>query len=98
MKPAFSAGRLLCNRQTISLPVLIAMRIYQGLTQRELADKLGVHESQVSRDERNEYAGITVERANRILEALGAELRTNIVKPTRKKSKTPNEESVLVGS
>jgi ribosome-binding protein aMBF1 (putative translation factor) len=76
--------------------LLIALRIYQGLSQRELADKLGVHESQVSRDERNEYHGITVERANRILEALGAELRTNIV-TTPHKAKPAKGESVLVG-
>lgn len=56
--------------------LLIAARIAGGLSQRELAERLGVHETQVSRDERNEYHGITVERANRILEALGVELRT----------------------
>jgi transcriptional regulator with XRE-family HTH domain len=55
---------------------LIAARIAQGLSQRELAERLGVHETQVSRDERNEYHGITVERADRILEALGVEVRT----------------------
>jgi len=56
--------------------LLIALRIAQGLSQRETADRLEVHESQVSRDERNEYHGITVDRANRILQALGAETRT----------------------
>jgi DNA-directed RNA polymerase specialized sigma subunit len=56
--------------------LLIAARIAQGLSQRELAERLGVHETQVSRDERNEYHGITVERADRILEALAVELRT----------------------
>jgi transcriptional regulator with XRE-family HTH domain len=54
--------------------LLIGARIYRGLSQRELAARLGVHESQVSRDERNEYGSITVERASRILEALGVEL------------------------
>jgi DNA-binding XRE family transcriptional regulator len=58
--------------------LLIAVRISQGLSQRELAERLGVHETQVSRDERNEYHGITVERANRILEALGVEVRTTV--------------------
>ncbi len=58
--------------------LLIALRISQGMSQRELAERLGVHESQVSRDERNEYHGITVERAGRILEALGAEVTTRV--------------------
>jgi DNA-binding Xre family transcriptional regulator len=56
--------------------LLIALRIAKGISQRELAERLDVHESQVSRDERNEYHGITIERANRILEALGAEVRS----------------------
>src|ERR1035441_456016 len=38
--------------------LLISMRIAQGISQRELAKRLGVHESQVSRDERNEYFGV----------------------------------------
>ena len=59
--------------------LLVALRISQGITQRELADRLGVHESQVSRDERNEYHGITVERAGRILEAVGADTRTAVI-------------------
>ncbi len=52
--------------------LLIALRLANGLTQRELASRLGVSEAVVSRDERNEYHGITVERAQRILDALGA--------------------------
>jgi DNA-binding XRE family transcriptional regulator len=55
---------------------LVALRIALGLTQRELAERLGVHESQISRDERNEYHAITVDRASRILDALGVELRS----------------------
>ena len=44
--------------------LLIALRIAKGLTQRELAGRLEVSETQVSRDERNEYHGVTVGRAN----------------------------------
>ena len=55
---------------------LVALRISLGLTQRELAARLDVHESQVSRDERNEYHGVAVERASRILDALGADLHS----------------------
>lgn len=58
--------------------LLIALRISQGISQRELAERLEVHESQVSRDERNEYHGITVDRANRILEALDVEVTTRV--------------------
>lgn len=42
-------------------------------------ERLGVHESLVSRDERNEYHGITLDRAARILDALGVELRSTVV-------------------
>ena len=59
-------------------PLLIALRIAQGLSQRELARRLGVHESQVSRDERNEYFGVTLERAVKVLDALNVRLRTKV--------------------
>ena len=58
--------------------LLITSRIAQGITQRDLARRLGVHETQVSRDERNEYFGITLERAAKILDALNVRLRTKV--------------------
>jgi DNA-binding XRE family transcriptional regulator len=58
--------------------LLIALRIAQGISQRELARRVSVHESQVSRDERNEYFGITLERAIKILDALNARLHTKV--------------------
>lgn len=61
--------------------LLVALRIARGLTQRELAARLGVHESQVSRDERNEYHGVTVERASRVLDASGAQLKSSFEQP-----------------
>lgn len=61
--------------------LLIALRIARGLSQKELADRLDVHESAVSRDERNEYHGVTVERANRVLEALEAEVAIRVTSP-----------------
>lgn len=58
--------------------LLITSRIAQGISQRDLARRLDVHESQVSRDERNEYFGITLERAAKILDALSLRLRTHV--------------------
>ncbi len=64
--------------------LLIALRIAQGVSQRELARRLGVHESQVSRDERNEYFGITLERAAKVLDALNVRLQTRVqIEPQR---------------
>jgi ribosome-binding protein aMBF1 (putative translation factor) len=58
--------------------LLISVRIAQGISQRELARRLNVHESQVSRDERNEYFGVTLERAIKILDVLNVRLHTKI--------------------
>src|SRR6202046_1525055 len=64
--------------------LLISLRIAQGMSQRELARRLNVHESQVSRDERNEYFGITLERAIKILDALNVRLHTKVeIEPLR---------------
>jgi transcriptional regulator with XRE-family HTH domain len=48
----------------------VAARIARGMTQRELAEKLGVKESAVSRDERNEYHGMSVEKMERLAQVL----------------------------
>lgn len=61
--------------------MLVALRIALGLTQRELAERLSTHESQVSRDERNEYHGITVERASRVLDALNVKMKSVVDEP-----------------
>jgi hypothetical protein len=58
--------------------LLIALRIANGLSQRELAEKIGVSEAQVSRDERNEYHGITVDRAQRLLDAMNETLTSRV--------------------
>jgi DNA-directed RNA polymerase specialized sigma subunit len=63
--------------------LLISLRIASGLSQRQLAERLGVHESQVSRDERNEYHGVTLDRAARILDALDVELRSTVEVPPK---------------
>jgi transcriptional regulator with XRE-family HTH domain len=54
---------------------LIGIRVAKGLGQKELAALLGSSEQQVSRDERNEYHGITVDRAQKILQTMGVHYR-----------------------
>ena len=67
---------------------LIALRLARGLTQRQLAERLGVNEAQVSKDERNEYHGISVKRAQRILDALDGSV-TVTVAPRASAATTP---------
>lgn len=57
---------------------LIAYRIYIGMSQTELANKLGVSESQVSRDERHEYYGATTEKIQQVMEAMNMKTVINI--------------------
>lgn len=58
--------------------LLIALRIANGLNQQQFAEQIGVSEAVVSRDERNEYHGITVERAQRILDALQESISSTV--------------------
>lgn len=57
---------------------LIAYRIYLGMSQAELAKRLKVNESQVSRDERHEYYGATTEKIENVMEAMGMKATINI--------------------
>jgi len=49
---------------------LIALRIAAGLTQSELAEALGVAASQICRDEKNDYRGISIDRAQKIFDTI----------------------------
>lgn len=53
---------------------LIKLRIMRCLTQRELADRLGVSEQQIQRYEKIEYQGVGFNRILDILSALEVEL------------------------
>jgi len=58
---------------------LIALRIANNMTQEELARKLGVVQSQVSRDESNEYHGISMDQVHRIVAVFGATLESKLI-------------------
>ena len=62
---------------------LIGARIAKGWSLSRLADELDVSVQQVSRDEQNEYEGITTRRAQRILDALGVRFQLEVEEPIR---------------
>ena len=58
--------------------LLIGLRIALGFSQCEVASRLEVNESQISRDDRNEYHGITLDRAQKILDVMEVTLTTSV--------------------
>jgi len=72
---------------------LVGVRIALGMSQKEFAKELGVTEAQVSRDEINEYHGITVDKAQRILETFNIRFKAEIDEPVSKSRK--NKDSML---
>ncbi len=54
---------------------LIQARIASGLTQEELASKLGLKPQQIQRYEATDYHSASMERMNEVLRALGVRLR-----------------------
>jgi len=50
---------------------LIALRIFLGISQTELASRLGIARPEVVREEKNEYPDLTVQRFQQLLQAMG---------------------------
>lgn len=61
---------------------LIQSRIAAGLTQRQLADRLGMKEQQLQRYEATEYAGASLERIREVVSALGIKVREDVFLPS----------------
>ncbi len=57
---------------------LIEARIAANMTQRTLAERLGVAEQQVQRWEATNYAGVGLDRLQDIADALGSRIRENV--------------------
>jgi len=75
-------GGAITGRQLDSLrelpTALIEARIAAKLTQRALADRLGVAEQQVQRWEATAYAGVGLDRLQDVADALGSRIRENV--------------------
>jgi transcriptional regulator with XRE-family HTH domain len=61
---------------------LIRARIAAGLTQKELAARLGLREQQIQRYEARRYAGASLERVQAVADALGVRIHERVVLPT----------------
>ena len=57
---------------------LIQARIAKGLTQKQLAEKLGVKPQQIQRYEKERYEGATLKRLNEVIDALGVRVSNDI--------------------
>lgn len=60
---------------------LIGVRTALDMSQKEFAEALGESEAQVSRDETNEYHGITVDKVQRIPETFNIRFKAEIEEP-----------------
>jgi HTH-type transcriptional regulator / antitoxin HipB len=61
------------------LPIaIIKARISLGMTQKELAEKIGTQEQQIQRYEADRYAAISFERMMKIVAALGMSLKNGM--------------------
>jgi transcriptional regulator with XRE-family HTH domain len=60
---------------------LIKARIASGLTQKELADRLGLKEQQIQRYEATGYYGANLNRIQEVINALGVQLNNQFVIP-----------------
>ncbi|MBA2521313.1 MAG: helix-turn-helix domain-containing protein [Chloroflexia bacterium] len=67
------------------LPIaLIKARIALGMTQRELAEQLGVQEQQIQRYEATDYASASLQRIGQVIRALNVQVREEILLPRAK--------------
>lgn len=62
---------------------LISARIAAGLTQGDLATKLGIHEQQVQRYEATNYASASLQRVQDVIDALGVGVHLRFRTPAR---------------
>ena len=80
-------GTVLELHSLTDLPqALIRGRIVAGLSQRQLAERLGVREQQVQRYEATGYSGISLERAQAVANALGLRVQERVVLPQARQS------------
>lgn len=73
---------------------LIRARTAAGVTQKELAARLGLKEQQIQRYEANRYAGASRERMQAVAEALGATIHARVTLPGGRSNDAKVEERI----
>ena len=66
---------------------LIKARIAVGLTQRQLAERMGLKQQQIQRYEATDYESASFARISEIVDALGVEVRFDVAFPTSKSNR-----------
>ena len=77
---------------------LIKARVVAGLSQKELADKLGIKEQQIQRYEISEYSGAKLSRIVEVLDALGVGITLRMKIPGRRNEELSHTEIPSVAS
>lgn len=98
---ALRSGRVAAfELQSLSdLPdVLIQARTSAGLTQRQLAERLGLKEQQVQRYEASRYASVSLERLQVVADALGVSFRETVSLPLKSDTELPEHRSQAASS
>ena len=77
--------------------VLIAARLSAGLTQSELAERIGVSQQQVQKDEAGDYTRASLERLHSVAALLGVQLGGAVRLPSRGALQPVPTREVLLG-
>jgi len=73
---------------------LICARIASGMTQKDLADRLGLKEQQIQRYEATNYSSASLSRIVEVVKALGLSIREDVFLPRRRdlqQRRTPDD-------
>lgn len=78
--------------------ILIRAQTAGGLTQKALAERLGLKEQQIQRYEATRYAGASLERVQAIADALGIRFRGRATLPVATRADGPDSSSRTVSA
>src|SRR6185369_2012626 len=75
---------------------LVDARIASGMTQADLAEKIGVSQPMVYKYENSDYQGYGIDILQRVAEILGVQLELNLHKPSRELIYGPDKQEAVI--